>query len=52
MKSGLGIMCVPPSHQPPVPMVAAFFIRLPSEEEGSSRNSGTFTAPAVGSVGV
>ena len=37
MKSGLGFMCTPPSHQPPMPNHDACFIRLGRE----SNDSGT-----------
>jgi hypothetical protein len=37
---GLGILWVPPSHQPPIPKSVAFFSRLLRLLEGSSMKRG------------
>ena len=47
MKAGLGFMCVPPSHRPPIESALIFFNRLLGSLDGSSMNMGTFTAPLI-----
>lgn len=51
MKSGFGIMWVPPSHQPPVPHVLARANKLPRSLRVSGKNRGIVTAPSIATCG-